>query len=246
MKRSLLPSILLVALATFPGCGSKKPAGTSHPDETANADASAGTGQGQDAAPGEEGSAGSGGDGAGAEGGEAKPAGEDPAKKVCAANTSDTPTSLFMETMLVRLPFGLSEDRLIEQTPFLLLARPFESVSCIDGLPGADVNVTAIGYFEDDKKKDIKGVALELLKAQGYTGTPKIADELINGRNIEFSAEFPADDKHPQPSKVWVAMKTKFGRSYYALFDVHPNAWNAMKKTLKSSTDQIFLLEAKG
>lgn len=243
MMRSTLISSLMLAVLCTSGCNTKKPKGTQHPDDPSAAakdQAAAQGGKSGDASATEPGAATPGDAAAPAE-----PA-EDPSKKVCDAKVSDKPTALFMETMLIRLPFGLAEEALIEQTPFLLLARPFTSVGCIEGMPGADINVTAMGYFQDNEKRPVKDIALELLTAQGYTGTPKIADEVAKGRNIEFSAEFAADEKHPNPSKVWVAMKTKFGRNYYVLFDVHPNAWNAVRKTLKESTDRMFLLKGEG
>lgn len=241
MMRSTLISSLMLAVLCTSACNTKKPKGTKHPDDpsAAAADNAADSGQEGKEPTADQGEA--------AEAGEtpAKSPAEDPAKKVCDAKVSDKPTALFAETMLIRLPYGLAEEALIEQSPFLLLARPFESVGCIEGLPGADINVTAMGYFQDNKKRAVKDIALELLTAQGYTGTPKVADESVKDRNIEFSAEYAADDKHPNPSKVWVAMKTKFGRNYYVLFDVHPNAWNAVRKTLKESTDRMFLLPEK-
>lgn len=240
MMRSTLISSLMLAVLCTSACDSKKPKGTKHPDDPSaaaaeqgasdSAGAQAPAGEGEAAAPAEQ----------------AQAPAEDPAKKVCDAKVSDSPTQLFAGSMLIRLPYGLVEEALIEQSPFLLLARPFETVGCVEGLPGADVNVTAMGYFQDNEKRTPKDIAMELLTAQGYTGTPKIEDEVAKDRNIEFSAEFPADDKHPNPSKVWVALKTKFGRNYYVMYDVHPNAWNAVHKTFKQSTDRMYLLQPEG
>lgn len=241
MMRSTLISSLILALLCTTACETKKPKGTAHPDEpgaAAKDGASAKGAAGEGGSPAAQGSQ---------EGGaQAKAPAEDPTKKVCEAKVADTPTLLFAGTMLIRLPYGLVQDSLIEQSPVYQIARSYESVSCVEGVPGGEVRITALGYFDDNTKRPIKEVALELLTVQGYAGTPKLADELEKERNIEFSAEFAPDEKHPEPSKVWLALKTRFGRTYYALYEVHPNAWNALRKTLKASTDKIFLLEAEG
>lgn len=244
MIRSLATTSLILALIA-PACGPETPGGTTPPSDATEKTSESDGGESTPAQEG--GDAGDAGDASKSEGTEpAQPAAEDPSKKVCDAKVLGAPTALFAESMLIRLPHGMDPDSLVEETPFFIRAPSFDSVSCVEGLPGATVSFTAMGYFEDDPKKSVTDYRDETFEALGYPKGLKFSQEQTNGRNYEVAADVPPDAKNPEPAKAWFVLKSKYGRMYYVIYQVHPNAWNAMKKTLKLSTDKMFLLDVNG
>jgi hypothetical protein len=234
--RSIALSSFALTLAFTLGCNETKPGGTTPPEDAATSGQS-----GTESTPPAEGS-----NGEASETAETPVAqAEDPTTKECEAEVSEAPAALFAESMLIRLPKGLEPEKLVESTPMFVSARNFESVSCVEGLAGALVEFTAMGYFKDDPKKDIGTFRDEILTQLGYVGGLTRSEEVIKGHDLEVVVDVAADAKHPEPSRLWFVTKSKFGRLYYVMYSVHPRAWAAMRKTLKRSTDKMFLLEAK-
>ncbi|TPV95571.1 MAG: hypothetical protein B7733_09405 [Myxococcales bacterium FL481] len=240
MSRNLVASSFIAsALILASACDSSPPPGTTPPDDAV---AKAGDGSGGDAAASDD-----------AEG--SKPAGEDLTKKVCDADVGD-PTALFLDSMIIRLPKGMSEDALMEQSPwFLTLSRPIVSVGCGGEGSEAEVSWGTFGYFEDDASKDMQTYRDEALstfyaRVDKKPVEFKFSDESITGRKLEVVVDIPADETaQPQPRderRAWFVLKAKFGRMYWVLYETTPAEWNALKNTFAESTAKLGLLNPEG
>jgi hypothetical protein len=239
--RTLILASLALGLTSSFACKPKPPEGTTPPDD-ATADADTGK-KGRKGKKGKKGDDGGGDDGGAAES-------EDPTQKVCPAENGDVPTTVFLESTLVKLPKGV--EAMVEQTPFFATMNPsqVESVSCVEGLPGAMISFGAMGYFEDDQKKDIKQSAAETIKSiYGDTLDVKMSEESSGGggdrRSFQAVMDIPPDPQNgkPDPARGLIALKSAYGRMYWMIWETHPNAWNALKESFKKAAgdDWLFL-----
>ena len=225
--------ILALTLGTT-ACKKDAPAGTSNPPDS-SADGGSSDGDGGSSDGGDEG----GGSEDGGDGGDGgTPSADDPTQTVCDAQVSDTPSVYFEETLMIRLPMGLSDQNLVERQPGFAQAAPAESVSCVEGLPGATINVAILGAYQEDAAKDMNTYIDETVKALIGETPFTLEDTKVNGRNAETIVNVSGDN----PGKAWMVMKSGGGFVFYAYYEVHPNAWNAIKKTFKASTDKMLVL----
>jgi hypothetical protein len=229
---------------TVAGCGKKTPDGTTPPGETGGGSDAAGgggdAGAGGDTAGGG-GDAGAGGGDAGggdkaAGGGEEGP---DP-NKVCDAEVGGTPTALFANNVVVRLPKGME---LVEENPFFARISTKDTVSTCDAV----INFSAVGYFQADPARDPKKTRDETLAARGLPADQATwSDETVKGRDYTGAYELPADDKGNPPIKGWMVLKEKNGFTFWYLLETHPNAWNALKKTFQESGKKLLIVPQAG
>lgn len=248
MSRNFVASSLIAStLILGSACKSDPPPGTTPPDDGNAVAKSGGSGEGG----GDDGS----GDATDGGGSGDKAPGRDLSKLVCDAEVGD-PTALFMDSMIIRLPKGMTDDALMEQSPwFLTVSRPIVSVGC--GGEGSEAEVTwgTFGYFEDDPAKDMQTYRDEALatfyaRADKAPVAFKYSDEVVKGRKLEVVVDIPADETaQPEPRterRAWFVLKAKFGRMYWVLYETTPAEWNAMKNTFAESTAKLGLLNPEG
>lgn len=252
--RTLISSSLVIALSVALGAGCKpEPPGGTTPPDGGNA---AGDGGGSEA--GGDGGGEAGGDGGGGEAGGdggAAAGGDDLLAKAIATEcpaevNQEAPTSVFGDAVLIRLPKGVAS--FVEETPSFayMNPKPAPSVTCVEGVPEATITNGLMGYFQDDKKKDMETFAKETIEATGYTqagATVKDAKSGGSGDRRTYSAtlEVPEADGMP-PATAYFHMKSAHGRMHYVVWETHPDAWNALKATFKESADKMLLLNPGG
>lgn len=233
----LLPTLAVPFLAlglTVAGCGKKNPEGTNPPGETGGSDVSAGGESGGGEAGGEK----TGGEAGGEAGGENAGAedGPDP-NKVCDAEVSDTPTALFANNVLLRLPKGME---MIEENPFFARISSGNTESVCSGI----ITFGAIGYFQADPKKPVKQTRDETLKQRGLDPAEITwSDETEKGRDYSGSYSVPADEKGSPPIRGWFVLKEKAGTTFWYALETHPNAWNALGKTFQESGKRLLIVK---
>lgn len=236
MFHKLTISTCILALAfSLAACKKDAPAGTSNPPDGPTADS--GSKKKKKRSKKNDGGSSDGGSGDSGDEGE-----EDLTQTVCDAQVGETPTVYFEETIMLRLPKGLSEENLVERQPgFAQTTTPSESVSCVEGLPGVEIRTAILGAYQDDPEKDMKTFASETIAALGIPEGYTLEDEASKGRKIEMAINIPAGE-NSQIGKAWLALKGGGGFMFYAYYEVHPNTWNAIKKSFKASTDKMLVL----
>lgn len=232
LLRTLAVPLMVFSLAA--SCGKPKPEGTTPPgetgsggDATAGSDASGGGGEaGGEGGGGEAGAA-------GGEGGDAPPAAD--AGKVCDAEVSD-PKSFFADNVLIRLPKGVE---LVEDSPIFARITSKNTVSVCDAI----VSYAALGYFQSDTKKTMQTIRDETIAAaRGFQASEVTwADEVAKNRDLAVSYEVPEGPKGEPPIKGWLVLKERQGVMFWAAFETHPNAWNAMKKSFEESGKRLLV-----
>jgi len=223
-------AIPCLVLAMSMGCGKKTPEGTTPPGET-----------GSEADGGSDGSDGEGsGDGGdvsdGSDGGDGGDGGGDPnAVAECPAEVSDTPTALFADKLVMRLPKGVE---LVERTPFLMTANN------VDSTCDAIISRMAVGYFEYDPNKAIKDVRDGIVGQLGYAegDVQGWADESEKGSSYTGTFDVGEGPQGEPPVKGLMTMKEAEGIHYWAVYETHPNAWPAIKATFTESAKRILIL----
>ena len=244
MIRNVITSALVLSLALGVSACDKPVEGTTNPPDGGDATADAGDAgdkgkkdkkdkkdKGDKGDKGEEG------------GGEEK----DPTQTVCPAETADYPAPYFADTVLIRLPKGVTEDNFYEDGPtFARLGSSVESVSCVEGLPGAMISWMGMTYFEDDTSKDVKTIRDETLEQMGFTGFTVVEEKIDDKmRYSQATIDVPPGAK-PEPARALVQARAANGMMYVVVFETHPNAWNALKETFKASADKMSLLPPAG
>lgn len=234
LLRSLAIPFFVMALSM--GCGKKPVDGTTPPGETGGGSGGSEAGGGSDGGGGEEGGGSDGGGGSEA-GGDGGDGGGDVSQKVCDSEVSGTPTALFADKLILRLPKGVE---LVEKTPFLMYAN--KAISTCD----AEVTMF-IGYFQHDPSRKMKQVRDETIGQFGFPANEITgwSEETENGYNYIGTFEIGEGPKGEPPTKGLVVFKEAEGIQYYALYTAHPNAWNAIKKTFTESANRIKILRAK-
>jgi hypothetical protein len=231
LLRTLAVPFLVLGLAV--SCGKKTPEGTTPPGETGSADAGASAGDGG-------GDAGAGGGDAGGEagGGDAgatPPEGGADPSKVCDAEVSETPKALFGDNVLIRLPKGVE---LVEQNEVFARITSSTTQSTCDAI----VSFAAVGYFATDTTKPVTVIRDETIKARGLNPTEaKWDEETTKNRDYSASYELPEGPKGEPPLKGWIVFKEKAGTTFWAAFETHPNAWNAVKKSFQESGKRLLI-----
>ena len=166
-----------------------------------------------------------------------KPAGEPAADagKVCDAEVSD-PKSFFADNVLIRLPKGVE---LVEDSPIFARITSKNTVSVCDAI----VSYAALGYFQSDTKKSMQTVRDETIAAaRGFQASEVTwADEVAKNRDLAVSYEVPEGPKGEPPIKGWLVLKERQGVMFWAAFETHPNAWNAMKKSFEESGKRLLI-----
>lgn len=244
LLRTLAVPFLALGLVAA-GCGKKTPEGTNPPGETGGGGDAAGGGGGDAGGGGDTaggggdaggGDAGGGGDKAGGGGEE----GPDP-NKVCDASTSDTPTALFANNVVVRLPKGME---LVEENPFFARIATKDTVSTCDAI----ISFGAVGYFQADPSKDPKKTRDETIQAARGVPPSEVtwSEETVKNRDYAGQYDIPADDKGNPPIRGWFVLKEKGGFTFWYSLETHPNAWNALKKTFQESGKRLLIVPQAG
>ena len=240
MIRSSIITSLILSIALITGCDSS-PEGTTPPDDGgATSDADDGkTKKGKKGKKGDDDAGDSGGDGGDAGDG------TDPIKTVCPAETADYPAPYFMDTVLIRLPKGVSEDNFIEDNPsFARLTSDVDSVSCVEGVPGATISFMALFFYQDDTAKTVTQLRDESLESLGYAGVT-FSEEKTDDKTRFYQGviDVPPDGQNPEPARALVQLSSANGNMYVIVMETHPNAWNALKETFRASAGKLSFLK---
>ena len=238
MIRSSIITSLILSIALITGCDSS-PEGTTPPDDgtTADADDGKGKGKGKGKNKGDKGDKGD-------KGGEEPSDENDPTKKVCPAETADYPAPYFADTVLIRLPKGVTEDNFIEDNPsFARLTSDTESVSCVEGVPGAMISFMALFWYADDTAKTVTQLRDESLESLGYKGVT-FSDEKTDDKTRYYQGviDVPPDAQNPEPARALIQLSAAHGNMYVLVMETHPNAWNALKETFGTTASKISFL----
>jgi hypothetical protein len=237
IRTSILSSLVL-SLVLVAGC-KKDPEGTTPPSDDPTASDDGGSKK-----PGKKNKGNKGGDES-TDGGEAAGGDEmDPTKKVCEAETAEFPEVYFEETVLIRLPKGVSGDNFVEMAPgFARLSGEVESVSCVEGVPGAVISYMAMGAFPEDKSKTMTVWRDEILEGFQYVGVTFSEEKIDEGKRFyQVVMDVPAGDK-PEPAKALLQIVAANDFMYAIVMETHPNAWNALKETFYGSAGKMSFLK---
>lgn len=169
----------------------------------------------------------------------------DPTKKVCPAATADHPEPYFSDTVLIRLPKGVTGDNFVEFTPtFARLRSAVESVSCVEDVPGAMITYMAMTFFQDDETKSIATLRDETLEVMGYVA-PKLSAEKRDDKIRFYQAvvDVEGTTEKPDPGRALFQMRVANGIMYAIIYECHPLAWNALKETFYASASKISFLK---
>lgn len=242
MIRSSLITTLVLSLCLVGGCD--KPVEGTEPPEDGK---SASKGKNKRDKKNKNKDKGDGGGDGNAEGGGGE---EDPTQKVCPAEVADYPAPYFADTVLIRLPKGVSEDNFVEFNPgFIRLSSEVESVGCVEGYPGAMITYMAMASFVEEEGKTMEVYRDETLEAFGYKGS-ELTEEKIDeeGRFYQAVLEVPPDPQNgkPDPARALFQMKAANGNMYAIVFESHPAAWNALKETFYESAKRMSFLAPQG
>ncbi|NVB41300.1 hypothetical protein G6O69_25900 [Pseudenhygromyxa sp. WMMC2535] len=237
MIRSAFISSLILSLCLVTACD-KSPKGTTPPDE-GDASADAGKGKAKNKNKDKSEDAGEGGEDAGSNA-------EDPTTKVCAAEVADYPAPYFEDTVLIRLPRGVTEDNFVEMNPgFVRIASEVESVSCVEDIPGALITFMAMSAFQEEKDKDMATYRDETLEAFGYVGG-SLSEEQIDDKARTYVAviDMPAQPEmgKNEPARALFKLQAANDMMYAIVYETHPNAWNALKETFRESAKRMSFL----
>ncbi|MEE9383461.1 MAG: hypothetical protein V3V08_08610 [Nannocystaceae bacterium] len=241
---SLVASLLVLVLST--ACSSDPPPGT-NPPEDGSAVATDNGGRGKGSADASGGDVGSDGEPADAKGQTADA--DDVSQKVCDADVGD-PAALFAESMIIRMPKGMSDEALMERTPWMMtLSREIESVGCGADGAGGMITWASFGYFEEDANKTLEAFRDETMgqlyaRKDGAKVAFKYSDQKTKGRRLDVVVDVPADDAQQRAARrAWFVIKAKYGRMYWVLYETDPRAWNALKNSFVESTKKLGLLD---
>ena len=238
MMQLRLLAIPFLALTLAASCGKKTPEGTTPPGETGGASGSESGGGGSGG--GSEGGGSEGGSEGGSDGGGGGPALADnglPEGCTPDSEVSGTPTALFADKLIIRLPKNVE---LVEKTPFLFFANK--------AISKCDFQVTMfVGYFQYDPARPIKQVRDDTLGQFGFAASEiqGWTDETEKGANYTGTFEIGAGPKGEPPAKGIAAFKEAEGIHYYAIYTVHPDGWKALSATFQESAKRILILRKK-
>ena len=235
MIRTSILSSLVLSLVLVAGC-KKDPEGTTPPGDDQTADSG-------DKKPGKKPKADKGGD-TGGDTGEAGGEEGDITQTVCPAETAEFPEVYFEETVLIRLPKNVTADNFVEMQPGVArISGEVESVSCVEGLPGAVINFMVLGSYAEDKGKTMTVWRDEALQGMQYANVT-FSDEKVDEANRFYRAtmDVPAGENSPEGRSL-IQLAAANGNMYVLVMETHPNAWNAMKETFKASADSLKFLK---
>lgn len=243
IRSAFISSALLSLVLSFAtGCdGKSKPDGTNPPDDGNTASTDGGEDKGGDKKDKKDKKD------KGDKGDDKAPDAEDPFTKVCPAEVGEYPAPYFMDTVLIRLPKGVTEDNFIEYTPgvFARLSAVVDSVSCVKDVPGATITFMAMTVFQDDPAKSLTAFRDETLTAFGYANakfTEEKADDAKRTYEVVIDVDADPANGKPEPARALFVLKTGHGNMYAVVYETHPNAWNALKETFRESAKRISLL----
>jgi hypothetical protein len=170
---------------------------------------------------------------------------KDPLTTACPAELG--PSMSLLNSTQIRLPVGITAESIVEVAPGVVrLVAPVESVSCIEWWPGGIINHFAMTYVVDDPSKSLPALRDELLAAFGYsepTFSAQVIDEV--GRNYEVvidqpsSPVAPENEANSEPARAFLSLQANAGRIYAVIYEVHPNAWNALQASLRASAASL-------
>jgi hypothetical protein len=233
--RSSIFSSLLLSLVLVAGC-KKEPDGVNPPTD-GGGDPTADTKGGGKKKPGKDNKT----DGTGDTGNGADE--NDPTKKVCPAETADFPEPYFEQTVLLRLPKGVTSDNFVESQPgFAALSGDIESVSCVPDSAGAVISHMALASFPDDPAKDMNTWRDEVIEAFGYTGAA-LSEEKVDAKKRHYTGVLDLPGGEGEPAKALLTLVAANGFMYALVMETHPNAWNALKETFYLVSSKMSFLK---
>lgn len=170
---------------------------------------------------------------------EKDPTPSSPGSAVCDAEVTEAPVALFNERVLIRPPKGVD---LVEIQPNLARITSSSSVSTCDAI----VSMMLVGYFEPDPKVKFVDYRDQVLEARGI---PKQqisgwSEETAKDRSYEGSYSVPESEKGEPPIQGWFVMKEVEGLVFWTLYETHPNAWDAVRKSFQESGRRLFVVPA--
>lgn len=176
----------------------------------------------------------------------------DPVAMVCPAELG-RPVSLLNGTQ-IRLPYGMTPEGMIELAPGRVrLSFPVESVGCVADTPGGQINFFVMTVIPDDPSKSMLALRDELLTSFGYDA-PTFSEEVNDeaGRSYEVVIDLwpatavenplqdpPANADAAEPGRAFFRLLANEGQIVAVIYEVHPDAWNALQASLRASAASI-------
>ena len=164
--------------------------------------------------------------------------------KTCPPVTADYPVALFNDTVLLRLPQGVSEDNFVEVSPNLArLTAEVESVSCTEGLPGGMILAMMLTAQKDTPDKELVALRDATLESMGLSSY-SISEEQVDttARLYQAVLDGVRDDPQETPTRLFFQMKAAYGTIYTIFYETHPEAWSTLHKTFRASASTLLAI----
>jgi hypothetical protein len=164
----------------------------------------------------------------------------DPVTTVCPAEL-EQPVSLLNGSQ-IRLPKGITPEVLHEPAQnFVRLTHYVESVSCVEDMAGGTIRFFAMAVAPDEPSKSMPVLRDEWLTNFGY-GDPALSAEVIDevGRSLEVVIDQPPPDgSSAEPGRALMYLKVNAGQIHVIVYEVHPDAWNALQASFRASAASL-------
>ncbi len=218
---------LTLGVAVAPGCGPKKPNGTSNPPGGSNASGGGGaTSGGGSSASSDDAGGEAGGDGGGA-------------PTTCEAKVAGAPVPLFEEKVLIRPPVNVE---LVEDNP--TFATTYASAGFVSACD-ATVDRMSLFVFQNDPKKKLgtylDEVVNEMLPKSGYQNGTRDKNYLETDTDAHTGVEYPAADGAP-PAKLYIAVARRFDNVFVILYQTRPDEFVVLKPTFEESAKSLLVI----
>lgn len=153
--------------------------------------------------------------------------------RVCPAELAAQRTMLFGGQMAIVLPKGVE---LVEATPSFARSKSRHQVSTCEAL----VTFVGVGYFASDPSKPIDVVRDELVtKARAFSNPVTWTDERREANEYRGVYEVPESATGDWPVQGRALVRRHKDITVWVLFEAHPNAWNAIKLSLRAASEQL-------
>jgi hypothetical protein len=159
----------------------------------------------------------------------------------CEAKVSETPTALFEDRVLVRVPLNVE---LVEDNP--AFATTFSSAGFVSV---CDATVTQMNVlkFTNDKKKKLATFADEFvndyLTKGGYTGGDRKANHVESDDAVHTIVEYPAAAGKPATT-MYIGVVRKLDFIIVATYLAEPDEFTMLKPSFQESASRILVVPA--
>ena len=216
---------LFLSLSLF-GCKTDKPNGTNPPTGGGgSADSGGGSDGGGGTADGGGGDSGSTDGGGGGE--------------TCEAKTSDSPTPLFGDKVLIRVPVNVE---LVEDNP--TFARTFSSAGFVSACD-ATVKNMFVQVYENDPKKPLKTYMQEVidvtLTQSGYANGSRAGNPVESDTDYHTIMEYPPGKGTPAV-KLYVVVVRRLNNVLLVVYEAVPEEFGLLQPSFKKSAESLLIV----